>query len=144
MKLTNNFTLEELTYSKYAEDNGISNLFDATIVNHLLELCENFLQPFREYYRKPIKVSSGFRSDALNEALGGSKTSAHPVGYAADIQPADGNYEEFVKSVLDFVDKKKPAFDQLLKEESKAAKWVHIGLFNRQGKQRKQIKDLKV
>lgn len=144
MKLTNNFSLEELTYSKYAEDNGISNLFDAVVVNNLLELCTGFLQPFREFYGKPIRVSSGFRSEALNEALGGSKTSVHPLGLAADLQPADGDYNGFVQKILEFVEKKKPAFDQLLKETSKTAKWVHIGIRNRKGQQRGQIKDLKV
>ena len=145
MKLTNNFTLKELTYSQYAKDNKIDNRFDADIVEHLLELCETFLQPFRDYYGKGIRVTSGYRSDDLNKKLSGaSNTSVHPLGWAVDVLPTDGDLKSFVETLNAFVKEKNPAFDQILFETSGKTKWVHIGLYNRKGQQRRQIKDLVV
>ena len=67
-------------------------------VQNLQELTEKLLDPLREAYGKPINVTSGFRSKKLNEALKGSKTSAHLLGYAADLVPADGDIDAFIKS----------------------------------------------
>lgn len=145
MKLTNNFTLKELTYSQYAADKKIDNKFDFEIVDNLLELCETFLQPFRDYYGKPIKVTSGYRSEELNKQLAGaSNTSVHPLGLAVDILPASGDFKSFVGQIKAFIKEKNPAFDQVLIEKSGSSQWVHIGIRNRKGQQRKQIKDLVV
>ena len=144
MQLSEHFSLKELTYSQYAVDNKIDNKFDSQIVDNLLELCTNWLEPFRQFYGKPIRITSGFRSEALNEALNGSSTSVHPLGLAADMQPTDGNFKAFTQAVKDFIEKESGPFDQCLIESNKTTQWVHIGFKNRKGQQRGILKSLKV
>lgn len=75
MQLSKNFTLEEMTKSATAQRLGINNAPKVDEVDNLKKLCEKILQPLREEYKKPIIVSSGFRSEKLNNAVGGSSTS---------------------------------------------------------------------
>lgn len=138
MKLSENFTLEELTYSNYAESNKIQNLFDASIVNNLQELVLDLLQPFREFYGLPIRVTSGFRCEALNKALNGVNKSAHKVGFAADLQPIDDTMDNFVDAWNRFIEEKKPKFDEILIEKSKSQTWVHAAIKSIDGKQRQK------
>ncbi len=86
MKLSNNFSLSEFTDSNTAERRGIDNSPTAEHIHNMVALCENVLQPLRECIGKSIRVSSGYRSEALNDAIGGSKTSEHSKGMAADIK----------------------------------------------------------
>jgi len=86
MKLSNNFSLSEFTDSNTAERRGIDNSPTAEHIHNMVALCENVLQPLRERIGKSIRVSSGYRSEALNDAIGGSKTSEHSKGMAADIK----------------------------------------------------------
>lgn len=134
-KLSNNFTLEELTVTSQKADNTP----DATSKAHLKDLCENCLQPLRDFYGKPIKINSGYRSAAVNKLVGGSATSAHSVGYAADTKPANGDMVEYQKVVLEWA--KTHKFDQIIIEYPKnyVAQWIHIAVKNRAGQQRKQI-----
>lgn len=144
MQLSEHFSLKELTYSQYAVDNNIDNRFDAQVVDNLLELSTKWLEPFRQFYGKPIRITSGYRSEALNEALNGSSTSVHPLGLAADMQPTDGNFKAFTQAVKDFIEKESGPFDQCLLEKSSTSQWVHIGFKNRKGQQRGILKSLKV
>lgn len=84
MKLSPHFTLAEMTVSQTAARRGIDNTPDKTVIANLTDLCENVLEPVRNYYKKPVIVTSGYRSKKLNSAIGGSKTSDHCFGYAAD------------------------------------------------------------
>lgn len=93
-------------------------------------------------------MTSGFRSEELNNAIGGSKTSAHSLGYAADIVPANGKMEEFkefVKAELKdytYIDYSLQTyhFDQCIDERNASgAEWVHLGLMNAKGEMRKQF-----
>ena len=86
MKLTKNFSLIEFTESNTAIRNGIDNNPTAEHIHNLVELCENVLQPLRDRIGSSIRVTSGYRSEALNTAIGGSKTSDHSHGRAADIK----------------------------------------------------------
>lgn len=83
--MTENFTLEELTRSETAEEQGIDNTPGPVERFNLKTLCTEALQPIRDHYGVPVIVTSGYRSDALNEAVGGSGTSLHRRGLAADI-----------------------------------------------------------
>lgn len=87
-RLSKNFTLYEFLFSPTAHEKGILHLqFEITekeILN-LKRLCENVLQPLRDYMKMPIKINSGYRSSELNKAIGGSKTSDHMKALAADI-----------------------------------------------------------
>ncbi len=88
MNLSANFTLKELTKSDTATRLGIDNTPDEAVIESLRLLCENILQPVRDHFGKPVKISSGYRSPELNSspAVGGSKTSDHCKGQAVDFE----------------------------------------------------------
>ena len=86
MNLSESFTLKELTVSDTAVRLGLDNTPNETVTANLKTLCETILQPVREHYGKPIKVNSGYRAPDVNAAVGGSKTSDHCKGQAADIE----------------------------------------------------------
>ena len=79
------FTIKELCKSSTAVQKGIDNTPNSEIVNNLEQLVDFILDPLREKYGKPIKINSGYRCDRLNKAVGGSATSQHRYGLAADI-----------------------------------------------------------
>jgi hypothetical protein len=86
MNLTANFTLEELIKSETALRHDMDNTPGQTEVDNLLALAQNVLQPVRDHYGKGVKVNSGFRHPEVNAKVGGSKTSDHCKGMAADIE----------------------------------------------------------
>ena len=88
MKLSKNFTLNEMTKSQTALRRGIDNKPENDEIDNLRLLCEYVLQPVREHFAKPVSINSGFRSKELNKAIGGSTTSDHCKGMAADIEIA--------------------------------------------------------
>ena len=142
-KLSENFTLGEMIASDTAKKKGIDNTPTLADIYHMEELCKNLLQPIRDAWGKPIKVTSGFRSWKLNRALGGSPTSVHPRGWAADLKPASGSYEEFEKFVINFLlEHPEIGFDQAIREQSGKSKWLHVGYKNNLGRQRRMVFDL--
>ena len=145
-KLSENFSLGEMIASDTAKKLKIDNTPTLLAMSHLEELCRELLQPIRDAWGKPIKVTSGYRCYRLNRAVGGSPTSVHPLGWAADIKPASGSYAEFEKFVIEFLKKSDLKWDQVIREVANGgkSKWLHIGLKNGAGKQRMQIFDLKV
>lgn len=132
------FSIDELTRSARASKAGIDNTPSKEIEKHLEELIE-VLDQIREEWGSPIIVTSGYRCDALNKLVKGSSTSAHTVGYAADIHPKKGTVEGLYKFIAGFLKRSGILWDQLIIETSKTGSWVHFGLKNRQGKQRRQI-----
>lgn len=86
MHLSPNFTLEELTKSETALRLGLDNTPTQDIVDNLQTLCTYVLQPIRDYFNTGVKVNSGYRSPAVNAAVGGVSTSDHCYGMAADIE----------------------------------------------------------
>lgn len=139
------FTLQELVASNKAKELGIDNTPSFEVVKRLDILVELFLDPLREAWGKPIIVTSGYRCPKLNQAVGGSATSVHKIGLAADMQTS-GNFEEFRDFVVSWVKEKNIEFDQLLLETNKKTgeRWMHIGLYSNDGRQRRQIKVLTV
>ena len=133
MNLTENFTYEELIKSDTARIRKISNIPDEHQKKNLKRLAKDLLQPIRDAYGKPITVTSGFRCEELNRAVGGSKTSAHRYGLAADILCDDNR--RLWNVILSLRDEGKIDFDQLIDEKN--LKWIHIGLS--EGKNRNQI-----
>ena len=125
------FTIKEMTKSSTAKANGIDNTPSDEGVLKLQKLIEAVLDPLREWYGKPIRVNSGFRCEALNEAVGGSDTSQHRLGEAADITVGTkkGN-----KKLFEYIKDNLP-FDQLINESNFS--WVH-GSY-REGRLRKQV-----
>ena len=85
-QLSANFSLHEMCKSETAMRMGFDNTPDETATENLRLLCEKVLQPVREHYGKGVKVNSAYRSPESNAAVGGSKTSDHCKGMAADIE----------------------------------------------------------
>jgi len=85
MNLSANFTLKELTKSDTATRLGLDNTPDDEALENLKTLCEKVLQPVRDNFGR-VTVNSGYRSPESNAAVGGSKTSDHCKGMAADIE----------------------------------------------------------
>lgn len=105
MNLTANFSLHEMTKSETALRKGMPNEpTDADIANLKL-LAEKVLQPLRDHYGVGIKVNSGYRSPDVNAAVGGSRTSDHCKGQAADIEIAgipNATLAQYIKDSLQY------------------------------------------
>jgi len=100
-QLTANFSLHELSKSETALRMGFDNTPTPEAEANLKALCEHVLQPIRDHYGKGVKVNSAYRSPESNAAVGGSKTSDHCKGMAADIEiPGVPNAElaEYIKA----------------------------------------------
>lgn len=130
------FTIAELCESELATKYNIDNTPDPIITSHLQQLI-NFLNPLREAWGSAIKVSSGYRCDKLNRFVGGSKTSSHLIGYGVDLVPLNGKMDDFKKFIVDYM--KIRMFDQCIIEKSGKTEWIHIGLYNNKGQQRRMI-----
>ena len=142
MKKHRYFELNEFIVSTTAIKKGISNIPTFEIVDRLDALVSDFLDPLRAAYGMPITVTSGYRCDALNRAVGGVPTSVHKLGWAADLQ-VGGSFNRFVDFVVEWVKKTGRRFDQILIEsDRKGNKWLHVGLYNNLGQQRGQIKTI--
>jgi hypothetical protein len=105
MNLTKNFTLSEMTKSETALRHDMDNTPDQTAISNLQALAVHVLQPVRDHYGKGVKVNSGFRHPDVNAKVGGSKTSDHCKGMAADIEiPGVPNAElaEWIRGNLPF------------------------------------------
>ena len=135
------FKLEEFLTSSTARQKSMENLPSWEIVEHLQELAA-FLDQLREAWGSSIKVTSGFRNEKLNSAVGGVPSSAHRLGYAADLLPSNGKFNEFVEFVKKWLQGR--AFDQALIETKGKTKWLHLSLRGVDGKQRCMIKNLTV
>lgn len=138
------FELEEFTASSKAKEKGIDNTPTFEIVDNLSELVENFLEPLRAAFGRPINVTSGYRCPKLNQLVGGVATSAHKNGYAADVVPGSGSVEELYKFVTEWVKAYGVRFDQIFLETKKDSKWLHIGYKNSRGQQRGIVSTLNI
>ena len=139
MKLSEHLDLSEVTRSDSAKRKGISNEPTPEHLENFKKLAENIFEPIRKHFGKPIHLSSGYRSKALNAAIGGSATSQHCTGEAIDID-MDGSANGVTnKMVFDYI-KGNLNFDQLIFEfgTKDAPDWVHVS-YESTGKQRKQV-----
>lgn len=134
--MNNYFTIKELCYSYTAEQKGIDNSPSKEIEEHLKELI-SFLNPIREKWGSGIRVNSGYRCPELNKAVGGVDTSAHMLGYAADLYPVNDKFDDFKAFIVNYLKDKE--FDQCILEASGNSEWIHLGLYNNKHQQRKQI-----
>ena len=138
MKLSKNFSLEEMCRSNTARVRGLPNVPNAEQVKNLQQLCENVLQPLRDHLGKPVAINSGFRSQAVNMAVGGAKNSQHTKGEAADIKCKDYPYAKKIYAwIMDNLE-----FDQVILERKGKAVWVHVS-FRTNGKNRQQALQIK-
>ena len=101
MKLTANFSLEELTKSETALRFDLDNEPNDEQLANLVALCECVLQPVRDHFGKGVKVNSGLRTPEVNAKVGGSKTSDHTRGMAADIEIPGVANADLAQFILD-------------------------------------------
>lgn len=128
MSLSEHFTIEELTHSDIAVRKGIDNTPNAEALANLAELALS-LEKVRDLLGVPIHINSAYRSPKLNSATGGSSTSAHMTGQAADfVAPQFGTPKEIAIEIA----ASDIQFDQLIFEGA----WVHFGI---RGDMRHQI-----
>jgi len=105
MNLTKNFTLSELTKSETALRKGLDNAPSQDTISALQVLAVHVLQPVRDHYGRSVKVNSGYRSPEVNASVGGSKTSDHCKGFAADIEiggVANADLAAYIRDELQF------------------------------------------
>jgi hypothetical protein len=138
MKLSPNFSLEELTVSDYAARNGLDNTPQNDHLMNLKRLAA-FLESLRAVLGKPISVNSAYRSPEVNAAIKGSKTSQHCHGTAADIRVAGMVPDQVVKRILAST----LPYDQVIREFSDPVRgggWTHVSIPNIVGiKPRKMV-----
>lgn len=114
-QLSTHFTLAELTVTS----TGLPNNPNAQQLARLISTAQA-MEAVRKLLGHPVRVNSGFRSAAVNKAVGGSPTSAHSLGYAVDfVCPAFGNPMSICKAIV----AARIKFDQLIMERGR---WVHI------------------
>ena len=133
MKLSEHFTVAELTVSEWASRNGVDNTPPGMMQTTLRELAAK-LEEVRDVLKEPIHVNSGYRSAKVNKAIGGSSTSSHQYGQAADIIcPAFGRPDQVCEAIMESGIK----FDQLILEypTPEGGGWVHIGIGKRMRQQ---------
>ena len=136
MKLTENFSLNELTKSQTAERKGIDNTPSTEHQENLKSLCEMILQPIRDHFGQVVSVSSGYRSPELCVAIGSSTQSQHAKGQASDFEIFGVSNKE----LADWIDQNLD-YDQLILEYWKGedepnSGWVHCSYTD--GNNRKQ------
>ena len=125
MQLTNNFSLKELTVSDTATRLGLDNTPNETVTANLKTLAEKILQPVREHYGKSVRVNSGYRAPEVNAAVGGSKTSDHCKGQAADIEingVANGDLAKYIAENFKFTQVILEFYTQGIPDSG----WVHV------------------
>ena len=138
IRISKNFTLDELTASATAKQMHIINAPGVDEVCNLCALVHNVLQPLRDAMGEPIKIGSGYRCPQLNKAVGGVSNSQHMKGEAADLC-IDGDMKKG-KRWFEWI-KTHCQFDQLIWEHnSKGTYWVHVS-FRADGKNRRQVID---
>ena len=133
------FSIKELTASFKATQLGIKNEPSKQATTNLESLVLNILDPLRAAWGGGIIVTSGYRSVALNKAVGGSPSSAHRYGYAADIVPADRRIAAFKAFCVKWLKDNQVNFDQYIDEVGGGSEWVHIGIKSPSGNQRRQF-----
>ena len=124
--ITKNFSMEELVASDTARMKGIDNTPDKEAETRLVQLAQQVLQPLRNSYGKPIKISSGYRCWALTKAIGGVSTSQHLKGEAVDINNGQIENKKLFLLASKMIKEGVITVGQLIDE--KGYLWLHISL----------------
>lgn len=141
-KITANFTFDELIYSPTANRLGIDNTPDKETKEKLIRLAKEILQPIRNKWGSAIVVTSAYRCEALNKAVGGVKNSQHRLGEAADIKVGSKAQNKALFNLIQkMVSNGELKVGQLIDEYGYS--WVHVSLPRTNGKPNNQILHLK-
>ena len=122
MNLSPHLTLEEMSFSETAVRNGMSNTPGDGVVHELTRLCLEVLEPVRDLLGVQIDITSGYRSTVVNRAVGGSTSSQHCLGQAADFRVRGVSNRQIVDQIAR---SGVIHFDQLIYEFGETG-WVHI------------------
>ena len=136
IQLSKNFMLSEFTRSETARRFKINNDAPESVIENLRNLCQNVLQPLRDYVGEPITISSGYRCAMVNNYVGGSKNSQHKFGEAADIRLPVTSFKwhdgkrhtdkDEARRWFDFI-KYNTDYDQLILETTNQLDfWIHV------------------
>jgi zinc D-Ala-D-Ala carboxypeptidase len=142
MQLSEHFSYAELTKSTTAARKGISNAPSKEHAANLVTLCNEVLEPLRKLYGRPIRISSGYRSTALNKAVGGSASSHHCFGMAVDIDQGSAAENMRIFNLL----KAYGSYTQLIFEFGTledGPDWVHVS-FDIEDLKRQTLRAVKV
>lgn len=147
MNISTHITLAEATRSEAATRDNLDNTPNSEQIEHMKLWAEKVFEPLREYISKkrgkdtPIRINSIFRSDAVNHAIGGSKTSQHCKGEAGDLET---NYPDFTNKDLFLAVKERGVYDQLIWEygDNNQPAWVHVS-YNKTTNRRQILKAIK-
>lgn len=118
--LSPHFTLDELTHSEIASRKGLDNIPNDQEIANLTRLAK-MLEAIRAILGKPIYINSGFRSKAVNDAVGSKDSSQHRLGCAADIRVQGMTPDEVCRKII----ASGLAYDQLIREFDA---WTHISV----------------
>ena len=141
MRISKNFSYDEMVYSATAERLKIDNTPNEKELAELVKLVTTILQPIRDKWGRAIVVTSGFRSEALNKAVGGVKNSQHRLGQAADLKIGSRSQNKALFNfILDMVKNGEIKVGQLIDEYNYS--WVHVSL-PREGKTNNQVIHIK-
>lgn len=128
MRISQNFTLDEFTFSRTAIKFGIDNTPAEDTIENIISLTKNVLQPLRSNLSRPIHITSGYRSPQLNRAVGGVSDSQHLLGEAVDFIVGGYSIDEVFNIIsMEF------QFDQLINEFQK---WIHLSYTDNNRKER--------
>ena len=142
MMLSPHFSLKEMTQSQTALRAGITNDPNGSQIYYIKHLCTNILEPLRDYYEAPIKITSGYRSQALCEPIKSSPQSQHCAnnGAAADFEIPTYDNKEVASHIKNNFD-----FDQLILEyydqSDKNSGWIHCSIKIDNNRKESLIKD---
>jgi Uncharacterized protein conserved in bacteria len=141
MRLSKNFSYDELVYSATAERLKLDNTPNEKEIEFLRKLANEVLQPIRDKWGRPIVVTSGFRSEKVNNAVGGVKNSQHRLGQAADLKIGSKSQNKALFNfIADMVKKGEIRVGQLIDEYGYS--WIHVSL-PREGKVNNQLLHIK-
>lgn len=114
-----NFKISELIHSDKAVQKNINNMPDINSLDNMLNLIVYCLQPIRDYIKKPMVITSGYRNKEINKLVGGKENSQHLTGCAVDFHIQGIS----ITQTIELVKKSGVEYDQLINEHNK---WVHI------------------
>ena len=138
MRLSDHFSLIEMTKSQTALRLGLDNNPDPAKVKSLRTLCEQVLEPARRHFDRPVIINSGYRAEAVNRAIGGKATSQHCKAEAADIEIPGVDNRELYQWLTDNCD-----YDQLILEYytgDPASGWVHVSYVSHETNRRERLR----
>jgi len=131
MRISPHFLLTEFTKSKTADEKKINNTPSVEQIKNITALCKHVLELIRKHFGMPIYITSGYRSEKLNKAIGGSRYSQHLKGEAADFVVKDVP----TAKVFDYIISHSIVFDQCIFELKGKSQWIHIS-FKRNRKEK--------